>query len=201
MKKIADGNLINIDIAYLQNLDKEVVKNAKTINDLVLEIVKKATSEIDELVFTIKEQLKSGIPLDTEQLEIYALEISTFLYYLGQAQEYIGLRYDVSKAAYKERYGSAYAAAIGTIADKTAQAEAMVNYEFIEQSINERAYKRIKVKVENATELLQTLKKIISRRIAEYELTKVSSADIQSLKQSNINNQNMPNVVRRARRN
>lgn len=178
MKKIADGNLLNIDIEHLEKLDKEVVKNAKVVNDIVLEVVKKATSEIDELVFEIKEKLKSAIPMDTEQLEIYAMEISTNLYYLGQSQEYIGLRYDVSKAVYKEKYAIAYAGAVGTISDKTSQAEAIVNYEFIEQSINERAYKRLKVKIENATELLQTIKKIISRRIAEYELTKVSSSDI-----------------------
>lgn len=178
MKKIAEGNLLNIDIAHLENLDKEVVKNAKVVNDIVLEIVKKATSEIDALVFEIKEKLKSNIPMDTEELEIYAMEISTNLYYLGQSQEYIGLRYDVSKAVYKEKYAIAYSVAVGTISDKTSQAEAVVNYEFIEQSINERAYKRLKVKIENATELLQTIKKIISRRIAEYELTKVSSSDI-----------------------
>lgn len=178
MKKIADGNLLNVDIDIIEQLDNEVVKNAKVVNDIVLEIVKKSTSEIDALVFEIKDKLKSGISIDTEQLEIYAMEISTNLYYLGQSQEYIGLRYDVSKAVYKEKYAAAYSAAVGTISDKTSQAEAFVNYEFIEQSINERAYKRLKVKVENATELLQTIKKIISRRIAEYELTKVSSSDI-----------------------
>lgn len=199
MKKIANGNYLNVDIDYLSKLDSEVIKNAKSINDLVLEIVKKATSEIDTLVFEIKDKLKNGIALDTEQLEIYAMEISTYLYYLGQSQEYIGLRYDVSKAVYKEKYAIAYAGAVGTISDKTSQAEAQVNYEFIEQSINERAYKRIKVKVENATELLQTLKKVISRRIAEYELTKVSSADVQSIQPSN-NKRSSFNVVG-ARRN
>lgn len=178
MKKIREGNLLNIDTSILSNLDEQVVKNARTVNDLVLEIVKKATSDMDALVFDIREKLKSNIPIDTEELELYAMEISTLLYYLGQTQEYIGLRHDVSKAVYKERYAEVYASAIGTISDKTAFTEAEVNYEYIEQSINERAYKRIKVKVENATELLQTIKKIISRRIAEYELTKVSSSDI-----------------------
>lgn len=178
MKKIRDGNLLNIDLDVVSELDEQVVKNAKTVNDLVLDIVKKSTSEMDLLVFNIREKLKSNIPIDTEELELYAMEISTLLYYLGQSQEYVGLRHDVSKAVYKERYAEVYANAVGTISDKTAFTEAEVNYEYIEQSINERAYKRIKVKVENATELLQTIKKIISRRIAEYELTKVSSTDI-----------------------
>lgn len=180
MKKIKNGSLISIDLEILSELDRQVIKNSKTVNEIVLNIVNKVTSEMDALVFEIKEQLKTGVPIDTEILENYALQVSTYLYYMGQSQEYIGLRHDVSKAVYKERYAEAYANAIGTISDKTAQAENEVNYEFVEQSINERAYKRLKNKIENATELLQTIKKIISRRIAEYELTKVSNSDIQA---------------------
>ena len=85
---------------------------------------------------------------------------------------------------FQKRYIKAYANAIGTISDKTAYAENEVNYEFVEQSINERAYKRLKIKIENATELLQTIKKIISRRIAEYNLTNVSGADIENMQVS-----------------
>lgn len=183
MKKIREGKLINVDIDKLQELDNEVIKNAKTVNDIVLNIVNKATSDLDLLVYNIKETLRAYSYIDTEQLENYSLEISTLLYYLGQSQEYIGLRYDISKAVYKEKYAEIYETAIGTIADKTAYTENEVNYEFIEQSINERAYKRIKVKIENAVELLQSIKKILSRRIAEYELTKVSSADIKTIEQ------------------
>lgn len=181
MKKIKNGSLIDIDMEILAELDRQTIKNAKSVNDIVLGIVNKVTGEIDALVFSIKEELKKGVAIQTEILEQYALEISIYLYYLGQSQEYIGLRHDVSKAIYKERYAEAYASAIGTISDKTAYAENEVNYEFVEQSINERAYKRLKIKIENATELLQTIKKIISRRIAEYELTRVSGADIENM--------------------
>lgn len=184
MKRIKQGNLLKIDLEVLAELDRQTIKNAKNVNDIVLNIVNKVTGELDALVFTIKEDLKKGAVISTETLEQYALEISVYLYYLGQSQEYIGLRHDVSKAIYKERYAEAYANAIGTISDKTAYAENEVNYEFVEQSINERAYKRLKIKIENATELLQTIKKIISRRIAEYNLTNVSGADIENMQVS-----------------
>ena len=184
MKRIKQGNLLKIDLEVLAELDRQTIKNAKNVNDIVLNIVNKVTGELDALVFTIKEDLKKGAVISTETLEQYALEISVYLYYFGQRQEYIGLRHDVSKAIYKERYAEAYANAIGTISDKTAYAENEVNYEFVEQSINERAYKRLKIKIENATELLQTIKKIISRRIAEYNLTNVSGADIENMQVS-----------------
>lgn len=184
MKRIKQGNLLKIDLEVLAELDRQTIKNAKNVNDIVLNIVNKVTGELDALVFMIKEDLKKGAVISTETLEQYALEISVYLYYLGQSQEYIGLRHDVSKAIYKERYAEAYANAIGTISDKTAYAENEVNYEFVEQSINERAYKRLKIKIENATELLQTIKKIISRRIAEYNLTNVSGADIENMQVS-----------------
>lgn len=180
MRKIRNGSLINIDLEILAELDRQTIKNSKNVNELVLAIVDKVTKELDTVVYKVKQELLGGAPIVTENLEYYALEISTLLYYLGQSQEYVGLRHDVAKAIYKERYAEAYAKAIGTISDKTAQAENEVNYEFIEQSINERAYKRLKIKIENATELLQTIKKVLSRRIAEFELTGVSSVDIQA---------------------
>ena len=101
MKRIKQGNLLKIDLEVLAELDRQTIKNAKNVNDIVLNIVNKVTGELDALVFTIKEDLKKGAVISTETLEQYALEISVYLYYLGQSQEYIGLRHDVSKAIYK----------------------------------------------------------------------------------------------------
>lgn len=175
----------NLDLQSLDVIDQKVMKNSKDINKIVVEMVNKMSSDLDALIFEVREAIKTSLT-DTTALERFALELSTLLYYIGQSQEYMGLRLDVSKAIYRERYSEEYANAYGTINDKKAVAESNTNYEFIEQSINERAYKRIKIKIENAAELLQTLKKVISRRIAEYELTKVSSAEIASMKYNDI---------------
>lgn len=180
MKKnsVADGGLLNVDAEAVEVLDQEVIRDTQAVNKLVLKIVRPLSERLDGVVAEVREKLSQVASVDTESLEIYAMRISTELYYLGQAQEFVGLRADVSKVVYKERFNAFYQKAEGTINDKTAQTEYQVMREFVEMSINERAYKRLKVKIENAYELLNSIKKVLSRRIAEFELTKVQQSDI-----------------------
>lgn len=180
MKKnsVADGGLLNVDAEAVEVLDQEVIRDTQAVNKLVLKIVRPLSERLDGVVAEVREKLSQVASVDTESLEIYAMRISTELYYLGQAQEFVGLRADVSKVFYKERFNAFYQKAEGTINDKTAQTEYQVMREFVEMSINERAYKRLKVKIENAYELLNSIKKVLSRRIAEFELTKVQQSDI-----------------------
>jgi hypothetical protein len=61
----------------------------------------------------------------------------------------------------------------GTIADKTALAETESQAEFITNMAYSRAYKKIKLRLDLGNELLQSIKKVITRRTSEYELGKV----------------------------
>jgi hypothetical protein len=56
-----------------------------------------------------------------------------------------------------------------SLAELASQEEALIS------SAYTRAYKTMKAKVENAQELLQSCKKVLSRRIMEQELTKISN--------------------------
>lgn len=190
----ADAGMLGITSDDLSILDAEVLGNTKEVNKMVLEIVKPLSERLDLVVAEVREKLSLVVSVDTESLEAYAMRISTELYYLGQAQEFVGLRADVSKALYKERYNEFYQKANGTINDKTAQTEYQVTKEFVEMSINERAYKRLRLKIENAYELLNSIKKVISRRIAEFELTKVQQSDVAM--QSGIDNRRRPQTIR-----
>lgn len=178
MSKNINNIKIPNDLDKIESLNAAVTEKTHMINKIVLEIVEKDCKSLDEIVFCIRDDLSRSNVLSTEILEDYALKISTELYYIGQSQEYLGLRFDAAKAVYKDNYTSWFDKASGTIKDKESYAEGRTLYEMLEVSISERAYKRIKLKVENATELLQSIKKIISRRIAEYELTKVQPADM-----------------------
>ena len=61
----------------------------------------------------------------------------------------------------------------GTVADKDSLAELASQEEFIVSAAYNRAYKIMKSKVENAQELLASVKKVLSRRIQEAELTRM----------------------------
>lgn len=178
MKKETNDGVALLHDADLSEVNTNINDHAKSVNKLVLEIVNKITGQLDEVVAEIRERLVEVDAVATDLLEIYALKISTELYYMGQSQEYLGLRADVSKAVYKEQFNYHYQRTDGTINDKTAYSEAHSMTEYLAMSVSERAYKRLKIKIENAYELLSTIKKILSRRIAEYELTKMQGAEV-----------------------
>lgn len=179
MKKETNENVALLHDSDLSEVNTDINDHAKAVNKLVLDIVNKITGQLDEVVAEIRERLMNEVEtVATELLEIYALRISTELYYMGQSQEYLGLRADVSKAVYKEQFNFHYQRIDGTINDKTAYSEAHSMTEYLAMSVSERAYKRLKIKIENAYELLGTIKKILSRRIAEFELTKMQGAEV-----------------------
>ena len=64
----------------------------------------------------------------------------------------------------------------GTIADKDSLAELASQEEYIVSASYTRAYKTVKAKVENAQELLSSCKKVLSRRMAEMELTRMGGS-------------------------
>lgn len=179
----------------LADVNESIDKHALSVNETVLSIVNKVTKELDVIVAEIRERLNQLDTLPTEQLEIFALRLSTELFYIGQSQEYMGLRMDVSKAVYKDKFNYFYQRIDGTINDKTAYSEAHVMTEMLAMSVSERAYRRVKIKIENSQDIINSIKKILSRRIAEYELTKNDEITLQS----GIDNRNRLNVVRRAR--
>lgn len=188
-----------MDFEILKEIDKKVEDNTININKILLKIVEDNTKELDAIVFEIKERIKQPYIIDEDTLEKYSLELASELYYVGQLQEFLGLRFDMSKELYKEAYDKSFIEATGTINDKNAFAESHTFYESVEKSINERAYKRIKNKIENATELLNAIKKIISRRIAEIELSRQSNKDVILSKQSFniVGNRNSPTIKNR----
>jgi hypothetical protein len=102
------------------------------------------------------------------------MNLSTYIYFAGGTCEYLGIRDDISKAVYKEMYHTARASqSSGTVADKDSLAELASQEEFIVSAAYNRAYKIMKSKVENAQELLASVKKVLSRRIQEAELTRI----------------------------
>lgn len=74
-----------------------------------------------------------------------------------------------------ELYNNIHQRTPGTIADKQAASEAGTVEEEIVYRAYQRAYKRIKQKLEAAYEVLSSIKKVISRRMGEQELANVDS--------------------------
>lgn len=171
------------------NLTEDVLKNIKdtqdnvetyseAIDSIVNEIIQPYCKDLDKYVGFIKDCLKDGEnPPTTDELDDFCLNLSTYIYFAGGMCEQLGIRDDIAKAVYKEMYHTARASQeTGTVADKNSLAELASQEQFIVSSSYMRAYKTMKAKVENAQELLSSVKKVLSRRIQEMELTRMGGS-------------------------
>lgn len=181
------SNLGDITREEIKSLDDIVKKHTFVLNDIVFDIIGDSTRDIDDLIYRINRRLRNISTVPTEILEECVLELSIQLYYTSQTLEEMGIRYDVSKSLYKEVFDSHYNDIDGTINDKTAYSQSKSIKQDIEKSINERAYRRIKNKIDIATELIAVIKKVISRRISEFELIKLNTTDDIKI-DNNVNN-------------
>lgn len=159
----------------IKEIQKKVDSNSKQLQDIVDAIVTPYTKELDEYVDFIK-----GIVTDYKnpptnvELDDFIMGLSVRIYSACGMQEQLGIKDDIAKAIYKEMYHSARdSIEKGTVADKDSLAELASQEELITSMLYKRAYSIVKAKVAAAQELLSSIKKIISRRISEQELTRI----------------------------
>ncbi len=162
----------------MSKIQQQVESGAKLIDDTVNEIIGPYCRDLDKYVEFIASILKDGQnPPTAEELDDFCLNLSTYLYFAGGMCEQLGIRDDISKTLYKETYHTARSAQdSGTVADKDSLAELASQHEQLVNICYNRAYKTLKAKIENAQELLSSCKKIITRRIAEMELTRIGGS-------------------------
>lgn len=148
---------------------EHIEANSKAVENIVYDIVKKYTSELDDIVKEAKTWFNDIETLTDIELQSLLLQLPSAMYFVGESQEYIGLREDVAKMAKMEKYNEVRKVATGTVQDKNTMAEIESLEEALNQVIYHRAYKMIKVKIEVAYELLNSLKKVNERRVMEFK--------------------------------
>ena len=166
------------DKKRVDEVQKQVEDDSKQIDEIVNGIIKPYCKSLDEYIKWISEILQDGENPPTDQeLDDMCINLATRIYFAGGLCEQLGIRDDISKAVYKEMYHTSRASIDkGTVADKDSLAELASQEEFVVSSAYTRAYKTMKAKVENAQELLQSIKKIIGRRMQETELTRIGGS-------------------------
>lgn len=156
-------------------LDK-IEENSAEIDKTVADIIERYSGELDTYMSFIRGILRNDEqpPTDAE-LDDFALNLSTMIYYTSVGAEQMGIRDDISSSAYKEAYNVARSLQkSGTVADKNTQAELDAMAEKVVSIVYSKAYRILKAKVESAQEVLSSVKKIISRRMNEYELSRMN---------------------------
>lgn len=170
---------------FLNNVNKEKVKelmsktadNVAELDNVLENVVASYSAELDEVMSTYPYKQLGN--LETDELEAYCLELSNLLYFMGAKLEQLGIHNDMSKAAKQEVFNKAYLAnqtiegsKKPTVAENTAIAEQTAQYETVVNNLYDRAYKILKFKIDAAFEMVGTLRKIISRRMQEFDFSK-----------------------------
>ena len=159
----------------VQEIRKQVDIDSLQIQSIVDEIIKPYTEDLDNYIDFVKSILKDGEnPPTAQELDDFCMNISVYIYYASGMQEQLGIKDDIAKALYKEMYHSARdSLTSGTVADKDSLAELASQHEYLTSMIYKRSYSIVKAKVAAAQEILSSVKKIISRRMSEIEITRI----------------------------
>lgn len=179
---VRDTFLTKLDTNVNNNeIDKVVAETENNVSYFTYisdNLVKGYTENLDNLMIRIQ-----AVAIDNEasddQLEKYVLELSNVLYFVGEKLESMGIRDDLSKLSAKQVYNNSYLENVSkpidgkkaTVAELTANAEEDSRYETIMNNIYARAYRQIKYKVDAAYEMLASLRKVISKRMQEAQLS------------------------------
>lgn len=166
----------NLDMDKLHKIQFRVENNSKILDDVVSDIIRPYCRDLDNYVAFVKDCLKDGDkPASNQELEDFCMNLSTYIYYASGVVETLGIRDDISKALWKEIYHSTRNETTGgTVADKDSKAELASQQEQLTNICYNRAYRIMKAKVDSAQELLQSAKKVLSHRMQEMELTKLT---------------------------
>jgi hypothetical protein len=168
-------NITDENASSLTKIQENIESNAGALDTIVNDIIAPYCRDLDKYVGFIKDCLKDGEnPPTNEELDDFCMNLSTYIYFAGGTCEYLGIRDDIAKAVYKEMYHTARASQdTGTVADKDSLAELASQEEYIVSAAYNRAYKIMKSKVDNAQELRSSYKKVLTRRISEFETTRI----------------------------
>ena len=159
----------------IERIQKRVEMDSRALMRVVNEIIGPYCKDLDNYVMFIKDCLKDGErPPTNEELDDFCMNLSTLIYFAGGMCEQLGIKDDISKAIYKEVYNSERDRGQGTVADKDSLAELASQQELLTNVCYNRAYRIMKAKIDNAQELLGSVKKVLSRRMTEMELTRIS---------------------------
>ncbi len=175
MSKNVNALSVHVEKEEINDVASRVFSLSSEVIEMVDKVVNSVCKDLDEYVASIDLALVNDkVPVTNQQLEQFTLNLPTLLYFTTQAQEDIGIKEDVSRAVRNEVYNRVREKASGTVADKDAAAELQAQAETIVNIVYARAYKKIKLKVDAAYELLNSVKKVLTSRLAEYNITRVT---------------------------
>jgi len=156
-------------LPLIQKLNTDTLDVIDTVNN----ITSSYTSELDKCINEIQVLLSNKEDISPQQLNYYITILPILLYDITGKITELGIKSDAAKMQRRTVFNEAYLEQTqGTVSKKTSVAQNQsMNEQFVED-VMLRAYKECASKIEIATMLHSSLKKVQSWKTSELEITR-----------------------------
>lgn len=162
---------MKLPLNYLNEFDSECDEIIDTVDRIAITY----TKELDKCIEEVQDLIKNKDDLTIEQINFYITMIPVLLYDLHDKMQNLGVKGDAAKMQRKNQYNKAYQEQEnGTVAQKTSVAQEACKDEQMIEDIFSRVYKKCENKIDIATMLHGSLKKILQWRVSELEVTRTN---------------------------
>lgn len=176
MAKITYEQAALFETPLYQSALHDVTNQTEIVDESIAEL-SKPCELLDKLIDEVTYILANNKTLSDSDLDFYIMQIPLQLYYLNEYINHLETQENVASVSRKIAYNEARLHATGTVADKDAIAERSVEPRTLVNLVFTQSRKLMQSKRDIAIELLNSLKKVSSRRISEYELSRFSSQE------------------------
>lgn len=172
-----------VDTELVEKLVNDTKNNSSYLENLYKKIVEENSNDLDKLLSQISKDCIQNDNADDTLLIRYYLELTNMLYFMGDKLEKLSVYWDISVSAQKEVYNNTYLDNQVkdannrnklTINELSALATNASQYDMIVSSIYEHAYKTLKFKIDRAKDMMDALRKVITYKMNEMNLSLVS---------------------------
>lgn len=172
MARITLAEACNFDTERHSSIQKSVDDNAQLVQEVIDSIISSRAAGLDAIMSQAHAALRNSNTLETYEIEHFIMAIPLEIYAVTPALEYVGVKEDVSKMIRQRLYINARQDATGTVEDKNSEAERKVMQETLTAAANKHARSLLQSKVSAAYEAVAAFKKVLSRRMEEYQLSR-----------------------------
>lgn len=170
----------------IKEVQEESTPVAKLSNQIIEDYSKDLDSAISELDMIMDSVGENSIEdISDSQIEYYCVKIPALMYYAGQRVEELGMQADLASNSKKNAQNEAMFKVTGTVQEKKARVEQLTEDKALVEAIYKRAYNKLKVKLDMAEKIYSGLKKALSKRIAEVDLSRYSKDSYLSREEDN----------------
>jgi len=163
-----DNSIARSDLQPLMDI---VEANGRIVDSLSDEIVNKYCTEFDAYINEIRTEISRNVnTLDDDKLNSYIIMLPLYCINLGPVMESVGIKEDISKSLKQAQFNTFYDETTGTVAHRTAKSELFASKENLVLSIYQRAYKKMRYKLDYAEELMQSVKKVIGNKMQDKQI-------------------------------